>query len=128
MAKSALRIAAVMVLTFAVIGIAQAEEEGAGKKERGERKEAPPRMSFEKMDADGNGTVSFDEYQAAMAEMLRKRFDAVDADSDGILTQDELAAGRKERRGGRERGQGQARGEGQGKGRRAPKEHAEAGE
>ena len=53
----------------------------------------PPRMIFEELDADGNGSVTLEEVQAAGAG----RFARADADGDGALSRAELI------------GQGQAR-------------------
>lgn len=62
----------------------------------------PPREggflpSFEEMDTNKDGKVSLDEYQASMAQMMKRRFDMLDTDKDGALTAEELKAGRQPR-------------------------------
>jgi hypothetical protein len=67
----------------------------------------PPELSFEKMDANGDGKVTFEEYQAAMTEMMKARFKSMDKDGDGALSKEELQKGRDfrgPRRGDGERG------------------------
>ena len=56
-------------------------------------RQGPPRMIFEELDADGNGSVTLEEMQAAGAN----RFAAADADGDGSLSRDELVAQGQER-------------------------------
>lgn len=56
-------------------------------------RQGPPRMIFEQLDADGNGSVTLEEMQAAGAN----RFAAADADGDGALSRDELLAQGQER-------------------------------
>ncbi len=41
---------------------------------------------FDAMDTDKNGTVSWEEFQAAMPQMRQPAFEAIDADSDGAMT------------------------------------------
>ena len=47
-------------------------------------------VSFEKMDANGDGKVTVDEFVAAHADAIKKRFAAMDANGDGVLTKDEV--------------------------------------
>jgi hypothetical protein len=44
------------------------------------------------MDADGDGMVSMDEFQAAMPDAAEGTFEAADTDGDGMLNADEVAA------------------------------------
>jgi hypothetical protein len=48
-------------------------------------------MSFDKLDSDGNGTVSRDE--AGARPGLEASFDQLDANADGVLTSDEIGVG-----------------------------------
>lgn len=45
-----------------------------------------------KMDADGNGSVSMDEFTATMPEADAGLFAQIDTDADGALSADEIAA------------------------------------
>ena len=75
-----------MILSLAILGGA-AHAKGRG-------------MDFETLDADGNGSITQAEFDAAHAA----RFAAADADSDGALTSEELIAHiSAQRDGGRER-------------------------
>ena len=47
---------------------------------------------FAKLDLDGNGVVTWEEYSKAVPNMLRPAFDAMDADKDGKLTPEERGA------------------------------------
>ncbi len=51
-------------------------------------------MAFQKMDANKDGKVTLEEYQAAMAATAKLRFEAIDTNKDGVLTEAELDAGR----------------------------------
>ncbi len=44
---------------------------------------------FGTMDTDGNGVVSWEEFQKAYPQMRKPAFDAVDTDGDGSMTHDE---------------------------------------
>ena len=44
------------------------------------------------VDADGNGSYSFDEMQAAYAELSEEVFAQIDSDGNGTVSPDELAA------------------------------------
>lgn len=54
---------------------------------------------FKKLDKDGNGSISLEEFKAqakgkeAKAAKLEKRFKKLDADGDGALSKEELAKG-----------------------------------
>ena len=54
----------------------------------------PAAYSFEKMDANGDGKVTQDEYLAAQTELLKQRFAAMDANGDGVVTKDEMEKAR----------------------------------
>lgn len=47
------------------------------------------------MDADGDGMVSMEEFQAAMPDAAEGTFEAADTDGDGMLTEDEVAAAKE---------------------------------
>ncbi len=108
----------VLICSVLTVGSAFAERAGGGRK--ASRKD--PAGFFKKLDADGNGKVTRDEF-LANAETRRKRFgkkraangstsgkksissekvfSKMDADSDGVLTQSEFTtalANRKQRR------------------------------
>ena len=51
-------------------------------------------LSFEKMDAKGDGKVTTDEFQAVWATLLTARFAAMDTNGDGVLTKEEVEAAR----------------------------------
>lgn len=53
-----------------------------------------PALAFA-MDADGDGMVSMDEFQAAMPDAPAGTFEQLDADGDGALSEDEVAAGQE---------------------------------
>lgn len=57
-------------------------------------KQCPKHKMFDKMDADGNGSVSKAEFTAFHA----KKFDKMDVDGDGVLTKEEKKAAWKEKR------------------------------
>ncbi|MBK5959082.1 hypothetical protein CCR97_12805 [Rhodoplanes elegans] len=61
---------------------------GAGMMGRGMMRPGMTRMMVVMMDANGDGTVSLDEFQAVHARM----FKAMDANGDGKLTADEVSA------------------------------------
>jgi hypothetical protein len=73
-------------------------------------------MSFHDMDANKDGKVTLDEYQAAMAASAKRRFEAMDTNKDGSVTEQEMNAARGGHRrpgapggpgrGGRREGQG----------------------
>ncbi|MFI3272867.1 MAG: EF-hand domain-containing protein [Pseudomonadota bacterium] len=47
---------------------------------------------FDAMDTDNNGTVSWEEFEAAMPQMRKPAFEAIDTDSDGAMTDAEWNA------------------------------------
>ena len=83
---------AVGVLVF----VAMAERVDA--REKGQRRQGGnPEAAFKKMDADGNGTVTCEEFIKARnpandeeKQKLEERFKKMDADSNGQLTLEEL--------------------------------------
>lgn len=52
---------------------------------------------FANMDANRDGKVTLEEYQAAMAELAKMRFEAMDANKDGAVTEEEMRASRMRR-------------------------------
>lgn len=81
------RLVAVVSATacFAILPTAHAEEDGDAPP-RKPRREAPAPL-----DANGDGSVSFDEYAASRLAKIRAKFDAMDKDGDGVLSAAELA-------------------------------------
>lgn len=55
---------------------------------------------FGRMDEDGDGKVSYEEFSRVGERMGRERFGRMDADGDGFLTKDEFAEGRRGPHGG----------------------------
>lgn len=70
-------------------------------------------VGFDKMDANGDGNLTLQEYQKAMAKMARRRFAAMDADGDGTVTRMEMRKARNRQAPGMARGDGQKK-QGQG--------------
>lgn len=66
----------------------------------GERGAMMEQMSFEKMDANGDGKVSFEEFKTASEAMLKMRFDRMDENKDGFLSKEEVQKARENMRGG----------------------------
>lgn len=120
--KKFLVVATAMVAGLAV-GIAQAEDEKGKGKGKGKGGDPAKRaeMMIKKLDTDGNGTISKEEFAAGpMAKkakesgkegMIDKAFAARDKNSDGQLDKAELSAPRP---GGK--GKGKPGGKGKGKG------------
>lgn len=69
-------------------------------------------LSFEKIDANGDGKVTLEEFQAAMAPVIKKRFETMDANKDGVVTKEEMQQAREGRF--RARAEGAARGRAEG--------------
>ena len=87
---SLFRLASVLVLAVSLTSVhAQKSEEPKSEKKKG----------FAALDANKDGSISFDEMKAAnpkaKPEKLQKRFDALDANKDGALTKDEFSSGSK---------------------------------
>ncbi len=61
---------------------------------------------FEKMDSDGDGSISKAEWIAQHTTM----FDKIDADADGVVTHEEMRSHHQARKRGRGRGYGRGRG------------------
>jgi len=88
--------------------VAQTQAQEAAKTDQTKRHAMPtPEEMFKKMDTNGDGQISLDEYKAAMAEraknhpngkempadMIEKRFKAMDTDNNGTLSLDEFKKG-----------------------------------
>jgi Ca2+-binding EF-hand superfamily protein len=67
---------------------------GVSQKETNPRDPTSPNLDddFRRFDADGDGSVSYDEFQASLASMIEPVFAATDANNDGKLSQQELTA------------------------------------
>ncbi|MFO0812802.1 MAG: EF-hand domain-containing protein [Gemmatales bacterium] len=98
-------LAVALALLFCAPGMAQDEK----KKERGKGNRATPEETFKKMDADGNGKVTKEEYTKFLkaderlakrleedAEFANKQFDRMDGNKDGNVTLEEYKKYREE--------------------------------
>lgn len=65
-------------------------DDSADVKQRGERGGHQAKM-MEKLDSDGNGSISYDEFQA----MTKERFEKMDLDGNGDVTPEEMKEARK---------------------------------
>jgi len=88
----------------------QAEEAAKGDQAKPHTPPAPEEM-FKKIDKNGDGAISQDEFKAAMAEraknhpngkemtaeMIEKRFKSMDADNNGSISLDEFKKGHEQR-------------------------------
>jgi|GEM_PF-1190241 len=74
-----------LAMTMGITGIAQADEH------KGKDFEKFQHKMFEKMDTDGNGSISRDEFMAVHEE----KFTMMDTNGDGELSMDELKASRE---------------------------------
>ena len=61
-----------------------------GVRPAGSRADGPMQIVFAKQDSDGNGVVSFGEFEAAQLGTLRATFEFVDFDDDGAIEENEL--------------------------------------
>ena len=64
---------------------------------RDERRADRRDRRFERMDANRDGVVTYDEMQRAATQRTRKRFDALDANRDGVVTREEADLAKKRR-------------------------------
>ena len=85
------------IQTLGILAIASsfAIAQDAPKKEGGKKRD--PEAVFKKIDTDGNGSLSLDEFKASPMgrkneERATKMFGKMDADSDGSVTLDEFKA------------------------------------
>ena len=64
-------------------------------------------QSFDELDQDGDGFLSFEEFVAGHMQRLNERFRRIDKDEDGALSEEELKETHKKhrRRGNRRRGE-----------------------
>jgi Ca2+-binding EF-hand superfamily protein len=77
--------AVIVSMTAGTVALAQdAEDEAPAAAERVERR--GPNAMFSRLDTDGDGTISAEEFAAARLDRLR----AADTDGDGVLSQEEL--------------------------------------
>ncbi|MEO1747745.1 MAG: hypothetical protein AAFR27_03845 [Pseudomonadota bacterium] len=83
--KNHLALAALATIVLATSGMASAEAKN---------RDRDGGVRFEQMDADGDGQVTFAEFQTRMLE----RFSEVDSDDDNIVTQTEIEAVTDDRR------------------------------
>ena len=74
-------------------GLSMAEMQAFRAAEKARRMETMRQRMFDKADADGNGVISADEFEARGAPM----FDRMDADGDGVITAEEMQAMRDRR-------------------------------
>lgn len=49
-----------------------------------------PQRSFERMDLDKDGLISYEEYLSAYERRIKRRFNMLDSNSDGTLSMDEF--------------------------------------
>lgn len=86
-----------------VVGSVLAEDAAKGAEEakapEGKGKHRLPMPTFQKMDANADGKVTLEEYQAAVAEVMKERFKTADANGDGALSEEELTKARRAGRG-----------------------------
>jgi Ca2+-binding EF-hand superfamily protein len=76
-----------LVALLAGAGIAMAEDKTQ------EQPKASPRgnfMGFESLDANGDGKITPEEFQAAQTKMTEARFARLDKNSDGVISKDEF--------------------------------------
>jgi len=52
-------------------------------------------MRFDKMDADDDGNVTYEEFMEARKAELERTFTTMDADKNGVLSREEMTAARK---------------------------------
>jgi hypothetical protein len=87
------------LLVAVVASVLTAGTAWAQEQKKSEKPRATPEERFKKLDKDGDGFVTLDEFLAQAAkkpelkEKLEKAFKAMDKDSDGKLTLDEYKAG-----------------------------------
>lgn len=92
----------ILAVAFAMIFCAPGMAQDEKKKERGKGNRATPEETFKKIDADGNGKVTKEEYNKYLksnerlakrleedAEWGNKQFDRMDANKDGNVTLEE---------------------------------------
>jgi hypothetical protein len=133
---STIGLCSALVVGFALVATAAEKEEGAsgegkrpgGGAKGGERPE--PGAMFAKLDADGSGGVSLEEFKnnprakaAPDPSKVDERFKMLDGDGDGQVTQEEFTAAMKNRKGrpGAEGGKGKDKGAGGDGAKKGPK-------
>lgn len=69
----------------------------AGFVHAGEHKGPPPRAmaTFDQMDSDHDGKVTFEEFKDALSKLAQDRFGRIDRDDNGTVSQDELRGAAK---------------------------------
>lgn len=123
--KTYLSLASVAILLLCQ-AVVVADDDDKGKGKNGKRGAGDPEAMFKRMDADGNGKVTKEEYtkfQEAVQEKLKDKgkggagkgaglgdrlFTMMDADKDGSITLDEFKKAREKmaERGGKAKGKG----------------------
>jgi Ca2+-binding EF-hand superfamily protein len=85
----------VLAMGFAMVGMARAADEKPKKK-------ADPEAAFKKMDTNGDGKLSFEEFSAKKEnkDMAEKAFKAKDKDGDKALCLEEFKAPPQKKEGG----------------------------
>ncbi|MEI8242447.1 MAG: EF-hand domain-containing protein [bacterium] len=113
--------AAWIVAAVLCAGVVVQAEEPAKADQPKRQGQPPPEEMYKKIDTNGDGQISLDEFKASMAEraksrpnareipveMVEKRFKALDADSNGSVSLEEFKKGRMDR----PRGEGAPRGD-----------------
>lgn len=89
------------ILAILALSVSLNAAEGDAKKPEGEKKKANPEEVFKKLDKDGNGSISKDEFLASPqgkkdAAKAGEMFGKKDKNSDGSLSKEEfMAQGKK---------------------------------
>jgi len=81
-----------------------AEDDGDGPRRDGRHGQ---QQSFDELDQNGDGLLSFEEFVAGHMQRLNERFRRIDQDEDGALSEEEVKEAHKKhrRRGNRRRGE-----------------------
>ncbi len=82
---------------FTVEKFNEADQNDDGLLSRDELRQAHGRARFERLDKDGNGSVSLEEIKAVKPDMTAERFGKLDANGDGQVSHEEMRAAHQER-------------------------------